>query len=178
MLDDKNVRIIYSFRDFSQALSALTFLLDDFEPEEKYTYVELRRFRCFETTLIISMARPFEQSRGSTTISLKNVGIKLNKDERFLVNKVCSLRKKVIAHSDQDEMHFYLATHELENTGLIRPDIRFDESLYLTYQEFRELEILLRKLKNKIYEYVFDLAQEQPEVIEFYKKPKSWDNKA
>lgn len=178
MLDDKNTRIIYSFWDFSQALSALTFLLDDFEPEEKYTYVELRKFRCFETNLIISMARPFEQSRGSTTLSLKNIGMKLSSDERLLVEKICNLRKKVIAHSDQDEMHFYLATYEFDNIDMKFPDIRFDENLYLTYKEFRELEILLRKLKNNISEYVVRLVQEQPELVKYYKKPKSWGNKA
>ncbi|MEZ8635499.1 hypothetical protein [Vibrio crassostreae] len=176
MFEKSEIRIIYSFWDISQALSALTFLLDDFDPDKKYTYIELRRFKCFETTLIISMARPFEQSRGSTTLSLKKIGVKFNSDKRSLIDKICKLRNKVIAHSDQDEMHFYLNSFELTKLELVLPNLQFDEFLLLDYNELREIEVILRQLKNSLSEYIFDLVREQPEIIDFYKKPKSWGN--
>lgn len=179
MLNNKQARILYSFWDFSQALSALTFLLEEFSPEESYNSIELRKFRCFETTLIISMARPFEKTRSGTTLSLKNLGIKFSDSENFLVNRVFCLRKKVIAHSDEDEMHFYIEAHDLGMEGIDfrLPDVRFDESLFLKYEELEQLEIILRKLKNAITEHVFRLIQEYPDLIKMYKKPKSWDSK-
>jgi hypothetical protein len=80
-------RAIYSLWDFQQALSALTFLLEDCEFDKKYDKITLRRFRCYEANLIISMARPFEITRGGTTIGLRALGIKLSDDEKNISRK-------------------------------------------------------------------------------------------
>lgn len=53
-------RILFSMHDFQMSLSALTFLLDEY-PEE-VGRIELRRIRCYETTMIVSYARPFSMS--------------------------------------------------------------------------------------------------------------------
>jgi hypothetical protein len=70
-------RLAYSLWDFQQSLSALTFLMEECDFDAKYTAVELRRFRCFESTVIISFARPFEGSRGQTAVGLRAIGIQL-----------------------------------------------------------------------------------------------------
>jgi hypothetical protein len=64
-------RIIYSLWDFQQALSAITFLLEECDFGAKYHFVELRKFRCYETNIIVSFTRPFETSRGHTSLGLK-----------------------------------------------------------------------------------------------------------
>ncbi|MFA0269919.1 hypothetical protein AB4490_24475 [Vibrio cyclitrophicus] len=102
--------------------------------------------------------------------------MKFNSDKRSLIDKICRLRNKVIAHSDQDEMHFYLNSFELTKSELVLPNLQFDEFLLLDYNELREIEVILRQLKNSLSEYIFDLVREQPEIIDFYKKPKSWGN--
>jgi len=55
--------IIYSAWDFQQALSALTFLLEECDFDEQYSRIQLRKFRCFETTTIVSFSRPFKVAR-------------------------------------------------------------------------------------------------------------------
>ena len=46
-------RAIFSLWDIQQALSALTFLLEECSFDQEYTPIELRKFRCYEGTLII-----------------------------------------------------------------------------------------------------------------------------
>jgi hypothetical protein len=60
----RRIRLLYSLGDFQLALSACQFL-SECDPQSKYNKIELRRFRCFETTLIITYSRPFSQSEGS-----------------------------------------------------------------------------------------------------------------
>lgn len=165
------IRAIYSLWDFQQALSALTFLLEDCEFDKKYSKIELRRFRCYETTLIVSMARPLEQSRGSTTLNLGAVGIKFNKEEKRLVEKVANLRRKIFAHSDEDEMHFRSSTFPVLDGELNFPHMQFDETLHLDKPELRELEKLLRKLIADLAKFLFHFSQKNPQAIEKYKVP-------
>ncbi len=84
-------RAIYSIWDFQQALSALTFLLDECDYSARYTNVELRRLRCFETSAIVSFARPFEVGRGGQALSLKALGIVLSTEERKLKQRLSTL---------------------------------------------------------------------------------------
>ena len=165
-------RAIYSLWDFQQALSALTFLLEDYDFEKRYSKVELRRFRCYETTLIISMARPFEQSRNSTTLSLRAIEIPLDGFEKELVSSITGLRQKIIAHSDEEEMHFRSGTFPVLDGTINFPKLRFDETLHLKQEELIQLEALLRKLLQGIGQFVFKLAQDEPSVLERYKHPK------
>jgi hypothetical protein len=164
-------RAIYSLWDFQQALSALTFLLEDCEFDRRYTKVELRRFRCYETTLIVSMARPFEKSRGASALSLRATGIHLDQAEKELIDKVLRLRRRIVAHSDEGEMHFRSVTFSVLEGEYNVPHVQFDETLHLEEDEFAQLETLLRKLKHKLTEFLFELAQEEPRVLEKYKKP-------
>lgn len=165
------VRAIYSLWDFQQALSALTFLLEECDFDKKYSKIELRRLRCYETTLIVSMARPLEQSRGGTTLNLGAIGIKLNKEEKRLVEKVSNLRRKVFAHSDEGEMHFYSNTFQVLDGKINFPHMQFDETLHLEKSELQELEKLLRKLVASLAEFFFHFSQKNPQAIDKHKIP-------
>ena len=159
--------------DIQQALSALTFLLEDCDFEERYSHVELRRFRCYESTLIISMARPFETTRGGTTIGLRALGITLNQDQKRLVKKILELRRTIVAHSSDDEMHFRVSTFPLKDGYQNVPHFQFNERLHLQEVELRQLESLLKYLKHQIAEFFYKVAQEQPELLDRYKEPSS-----
>jgi hypothetical protein len=168
-------RIIYSGWDFQQALSALTFLMDEFEYGQKYSKIELRKFRCFEVNAIISFCRPFEQARGRTTLSLKAINAKLTAAENKLKDYLMTLRRKLVAHSDEDEMHFRCKTHELNirKSAFVLPELVFDESLLLKEHEVYNFEELLHKLIFYTSEFSLNLAQKKPDILNFYKKPKS-----
>jgi hypothetical protein len=75
--------------------------MEECDFEARYNRAELRKFRCYEASLIISFARPFEPSRGQTTIGLRAIGLELNPEETRLKEAMLSLRRKVIAHSDE-----------------------------------------------------------------------------
>lgn len=167
------IRAVYSTWDFQQALSALTFLLEDCDFSRQYDKVSLRRFRCYESTLILSMARPFESTRSGTTIGLRALGIKLSEDERKLVAKILDLRRKVVAHSAEEEMHFRSTSFTVLDGEFRFPHLQFNEGLHLEESELKELEVLLRSLTGKLADYFFRIVQEQPELLEKYREPGS-----
>lgn len=138
----------------------------------KYTVVKLRRFRCFESTAIISFARPFEGSRGPTVVGLRAIGVQLTQQEKQIYERVMRLRRKVVAHLDDDEMHFNVQLIQpMEGSDLQVPLFRFQESLYLTFAELRPLETFLRRLTHAITSALFRLAQSDPDRIEGYRTP-------
>jgi hypothetical protein len=119
------------------------------------------------------MARPFETTRGGTTIGLRALGIKLSDDEKALVKKILELRRKIVAHSAEEEMHFRLSTFPVD--GKINfPQFQFNEVLHLKERELLELESFLRKLKSEMSHYFFKVAQENPEMLNKYKQPASF----
>lgn len=173
LTEQQLVRAIYSSWDFQQALSALTFLLEDCDFDEKHDKVSLRRFRCYESTLIISMARPFETTRNGTTIGLRALNIKLTSDEKTLLKRVTNLRGAIVAHSAEEEMHYRSSTFPVLDGEFNVPHFQFNEGLYLEKSELLELEVFLRKLKGRLAEFFFKIAQEQPELLAKYHEPKS-----
>lgn len=175
LTDRQLIRAIYSFGDIQQALSALTFLLEDCDFTRKYSYVELRRFRCYESTLIISMARPFENSRNGTTLSLRSLGIQLERAETQILEKVLHLRRKIIAHSDEEEMHFRSSIFLVLDGDLNLPHLQFNEGLHFGESDLRKLECLLRRLQQDMYVFFFKLAQEEPGRLEAYQVPTQLD---
>ncbi|WP_242615587.1 hypothetical protein [Sphaerotilus mobilis] len=165
-------RLIYSNWDFQQALSALTFLIEDCDFQAKYSPVELRRLRCYETSFIVSFARPFEMSRGQTTLGLKAIGVRLDSKDTQLKDKIVSLRQKVVAHSDEDYMHYrgvVLAPFNDSAIGL--PVLKYSESLHLEESDLRPIEGLLQRLLTHITKALFQVAQSDPERLSVYKTP-------
>lgn len=167
-------RVIYSNWDFQQALSALTFLMQECDFDAKYTNVQLRKFRCYETSVVIAFARPFEISRGKTSIGLKALGIRLENAELALKQRMLDLRRQVVAHSDEDSMHFRGSVMQpFEDSELTMPTFKFNETLHLNVSELRPLEALLRKLMSAVSLTLFKIAQVAPERLEVYRAPAS-----
>jgi hypothetical protein len=82
--------------DLQQALSACEFL---YECDEMNTYskIALRRFRCYETTLVVAYTRPFTQSRGAAPpLTMKTVDLKLSHERQALHEKLVEMRNKII----------------------------------------------------------------------------------
>jgi hypothetical protein len=175
LTDAQLLRLVYSQWDFQQALSALTFLLEECDFDEKYSAIKLRRFRCYESSIIISFARPLEGSRGKTALGLKGIGIELSQAEKELRDRVIDLRRKVVAHSDEDAMHFKgIILQPFDDIGIKIPLFKFQETLHLAQDDLRPLEALLRKLTYAIGTTLFQLAQVSPERLEVYKAPASF----
>lgn len=176
-LDEKRfIRVLQSKWDLQQSLSALTFLLEDCDFEKKYNYVELRKFKCYEANMIVSFARPFEQTRSGVVLGLKKIGIELSDDEKSLKNLLLYARKKIIAHSDDDYMHFKAEVIELKSRpGFYLPSIIYDETLLFGKEELLRIEMLLLRLRSGIEEFLFNYVQKKPDLMNVYKqRPESY----
>jgi hypothetical protein len=168
-------RLIQSCGDFQQALSALTFLIEECDYALRYSTTELRKFKCYENAAIVAFARPFEVSRGRTVLGLRALGIQLNPAEVQLKKKVLDLRRKVVAHSDDERMHFKISTMQVfQDSPLAFPVLLFEESLHLNQTEAKELHELLHKFARELALTIFALAQSQPERLNIYKLPSNY----
>jgi hypothetical protein len=165
-------RIIYSGWDFQQALSALTFLMEECEYDKKYNVVDLRRFRCFETTLIVSFARPFKTGRGRKPLDLSSIGYELTAEESDLKDKLIRLRDKVVSHSDEEEMEYRTySINPFDDHDVKLPIARFQEALYLEEAEIYKIENLLKRINRALAEFQFKEVQSNPGEFNRHKKP-------
>lgn len=167
-------RIVYSGWDFQQAISALTFLVEECDFDKKYSEVELRRFRCFETTVIVSFSRPFKVGRGRSNFDISSIGVQFSEDEKKLKDKLLHLRDKVVSHSDEEAMEYKTYSFTVfDDSELRMPVALFQEGLFLCKNEYLEIEKLLCKLIHAVAEYNFRFAQENPELFEHLKTAKA-----
>jgi hypothetical protein len=103
------------------------------------------------------------------------VGYKLSKEEKELFEKVKDARNKVLAHSDDEEMHFKAVNLDLgpDDFDFTFPHIVYDEGLFFEKSEIRILENLLRHLRHNIYSVLIEYSQTHPDKFEKYKQPAS-----
>ncbi len=102
--------------------------------------------------------------------------MKLDDREQELLDKVSFLRRKIVAHSDEEEMHFRSSTFTVLDGEFNFPHMQFDEGLSFGETELRELETMLRKIMFGMAKFFFELAQNEPDVLQEYKIPSSNEN--
>jgi hypothetical protein len=86
---NKLTRLLISVRDFQEALSAATFLLEEVDQSAKYSLAEIRRFRCYETAMVIAYARPFSMAKGEVgPLKPKDTGLSMTAAEKSLHRKL------------------------------------------------------------------------------------------
>jgi hypothetical protein len=145
-------RIILACRDFQESLSAITFMLEEMDPQEEETYTlpELRRLRCYETTAIVAYARAFNSQRKGKRdpFSFEDINLNLNQDEYDLHEKLVGFRDEIYAHSDADTADYSASIGEFEIRDcevmrFMRP--QHFEGTRLRWNEYRVFERLNQK---------------------------------
>lgn len=68
-------------------------------------------------------------------------------------------------------MHFRVNTFYRPDVDLNFAHLQFDEGLNLSEKEVWKFEELLHFIMDGMYEWLFQLAQEQSELLNKYKKP-------
>lgn len=167
----RRIRLLYSMKDIQLALSAADFL-QECDPEARISKAELRRYKCYETTAIVSYARPFSESRGRVPkLSLKMIGVKLNEESKALHDQVLDLRNRVIAHSDSEMMRMAVRFHELDiGDGKKMPYIRpaFDEGLdFVGFSPVQDLLNLFHTVFEGLYLTIMEEARKHPDKFDF-----------
>ncbi len=158
---NKLSRLFISSHDFTQALSASTFLLQEVDEAKKYPLAELRRFRCYETTLVVCYARPFSQAKGEVSrLYLPDTGLALSADEKKLHNKIIAHRNTLYAHSDAEFVklsvqlwHSYFEHNDTE-FNFFMP--RGEEGMRFSLAEIVDIN----ELTHKLFHAVLRKAQE------------------
>ena len=142
-------RPLLSLRDFAHARSAITFIREDVDFEQKYGLADLRRFQCYETTLVVSYCRPFSESVSAfPRLSYRALGIKLSPLVRALHNGLMDKRNTLFAHSDVGSVECALPVvmHDKGTKGrpfttLFPP--RFREGTLLDEAGFEQVSVLV-----------------------------------
>lgn len=160
LLKDRSTfdRLVLSCRDFSHARSAITFIEEEIgDEEERYTLAQLRKFMCYETTLIVAYARPFSESQGLPRLSFQQLAVKLSPFNRKLHEEMIALRNKVFAHSDDEHiprssgfvMKGRRSGSEEQFTVYAAP--RFQEGTLLTYAKVQQVSVLMSSILNAVH---------------------------
>lgn len=151
-------RLLLSLRDFAHARSAITFIREDIDFDQKYDLAELRRFQCYETTLVVSYSRPFSESAGGLPrLSYGALGIKLSPFVRALHEELMEKRNRLFAHSDIGSVEYALPvvmhgknTKGTPFTTLFPP--RFQEGTLLDEARFEQISVLIECVSDAIME--------------------------
>ncbi len=166
------LRLLYSLGDFQLALSAAAFL-GDCDHDTKYSKIELRRFRCYETTVIIAYTRPFSQSKGEIPpLTLKMTGAILSGEQKELHRKLVKLRNKVIAHSDAELMRMVsktLLTTFDDGFEFVFLQAAFDEGLTFVGLDLINLNELLHLVSGAVYTKLLKESQKRPKDFDIRK---------
>jgi hypothetical protein len=155
--------------DLQQALSACEFL---YECDEMNTYskIALRRFRCYETTLVVAYTRPFTQSRGAAPpLTMKTVDLKLSHERQALHEKLVEMRNKIMAHSDSEMMRMTTQAFDVSLQDGEPPiyfvQTVFDEGVTLCGALLVETNALLQEVYQAVYRTLYREVQTNPELF-------------
>jgi hypothetical protein len=163
-------RLLYSLNDLQQALSACEFLYEC-EETETYSKIELRRFRCYETTLVVAYTRPFSHSRGEAPpLTMKMVDLKLSKERQALHDSLMEMRNKIMAHSDSEMMRMTTQTFDVPmregDPPMYLIQTVFDEGVTLTGFRLIDVNELLREVFHAVYRTLHREAQADPKSFD------------
>ena len=167
---NRRLRMLYSMKDIQLALSAADFL-QECDPDEPIGKVQLRRYKCFETTAIVSYARPFSDSKGGIPrLSMKMIGVRLDDDQRALHEEVIELRNKAFAHSDSELMRMVVKLGAIDiGNGETMPHVQtaFDEGLDFVGNRVSRLLQLFHVVFEGLYITLMEDARSNPEKFDF-----------
>ncbi|ESY42557.1 hypothetical protein X747_12440 [Mesorhizobium sp. LNJC384A00] len=161
-------RWVISIRDFGIARSAAIFLAEEFDENISYKLPELRKFRCYETTLVVSYARPFAKAEGVVgSLSLKDIGLKSTDEFWPLHVRVLELRNKLFGHSDAEHVPFRVLYSLLDKARPDAPIIltRFSDELTLTTSEIQALEARMSTFIHLLRKKGYEAAKVFPERL-------------
>jgi hypothetical protein len=152
---NKLTRLMISIHDFEEAHSAATFLLEAVEESAKYPLAERRRFRCYETAMVIAYARPFLMAKGEVgPLKWKDTGLSMTMAEKSLHRKLIKHRNIVYGHSDSEfvEMRVMVMHEHFDHNGVdfnwVMP--RFEEGMRSSLAEVDAIQEMLRKLVHAL----------------------------
>lgn len=157
-IEPRTLRLFYSQRDFALALSAVDFFME-VDESATYSYIELRRFRCYLDEAVISYCRPFTQSRGLPILAFADLNITPTAEQLALHQRLLTYRHKVVAHSDVERMRIVVrAIKPFDDRDIFMPISNTDEGLEFI-EDRLEWMIWLHALRSSLSRVTFEIVQ-------------------
>lgn len=126
------------------------------DEDERYSLAELRKFTCYETTLIVAYTRPFSESQGLPRLSFQHLAVKLSPFNRALHEEMMRLRNKVFAHSDDEHIPrssgwaMKGTPHGGGDPFTVFVPPRFQEGTLLRYAKVQQVSVLVSSIVNAV----------------------------
>lgn len=158
------LRVIQTNMDLQQALSAFTFMIDEYAPDEGIGRIERRRCKCFRDACAIYYGKPFRKARGLPLFKFELINLTLTSDEEELHSFLTEYRDKVAAHPDLEKVRWILSSFEVKfdkfQTHRI-PYFDFAEDMPF-WAKASEIEKWLRKLTREISLFIYHGIKADP----------------
>jgi hypothetical protein len=164
------IRMMYSLTDLQLASSAIAFL-SECEWDEPISRVELRRYKCYETTALIAYTRPFAAGRGGFHLTFRMFNFSPSKPQLATHHEAMKLRNKLIAHSDFDVMrmvsqHFKIPMREGQEDFVAFQAV-FDEGINFHQERCWEFGELISHVQHALFKHLMFDAQKYPSKFDF-----------
>jgi len=146
---NKLTRLMLSIHDFEQSRSAATFLLEEVDDAAKYSLAEMRRFRCFETAMVVAYARPFSMAKGEVgPLTWNDTKLAPSAEDTGIHKKIIEHRNTIYGHSDAGSVRMKVwimhQTSSGKDVGMVFP--QFDEHMRFSLSEINAVHELTLKL--------------------------------
>lgn len=124
-----------------------------------------------EAACVVAFYRPFTTNGSGVALSRKTIGVKFNDADSEIFHKIRDVRNRVVAHSDEDAMHFRIDPFPMPDIDIKVPQLTFDDGLLFDQDEYFAIERLLHRMLNGVHHIIWKYTQKFPEDITLYKKP-------
>lgn len=161
-------RLIMSAIDFRHALSAATFLIQEVDwGTGRSTQEDRRRFKCYETSMVVSYARPFSTARGKAApFSWKQLGpeFAMSAEEKQIHDLLINARDRTYAHSDDD--------HSEITASIWRSDLGEGRIFDFVSVEGGELLLFDQALVQAIHKFLWKVRHHVDEAVQQHPAPR------
>lgn len=149
-------RWMISTRDFQIAKSAATFLLEEVDEKAGYPLAEIRKFKCYETTMVVAYARPFSMAKGPVgPLSEKEAGLRKSDPFYTLHSRLIHERNTLFGHSDAEHVDMRVWNIKVDDDFSF-PLPRFGEHLSFTMAEVdqihEQMSVFMGNLTRRTFE--------------------------
>jgi hypothetical protein len=138
------IRMMYSLTDLQLASSAIAFL-SECEWDEPISRVELRRYKCYETTALIAYTRPFAAGRGGFHLTFRMFNFSPSKPQ-------LATHHEAMSEGQEDFVAFQAV---------------FDEGINFHQERCWEFGELISHVQHALFKHLMFDAQKYPSKFDF-----------
>ncbi|MCK0151088.1 hypothetical protein MWU54_13690 [Marivita sp. S6314] len=167
------VRLCLAHNDFREAYHASDLLLDwisengtprHFDPKFVAPASSVLTRSCFETSMAVTYARPFNRANGLPELGFRRIGLDPKKSTKELHEKIIESRKGYFAHSDPEVRRFFRPTIEPLQSASGEQLARLSNPVFPHGGAFDEvqvnlIQVVVFELQNAVRKVMVEMAE-------------------